>query len=630
MLRLATALLAVLWALPLTAQPVAREAEACTALQTRAASGLENAFAGLVTDPADPPGIHRDALQRSLQTRREVAAEAVRCVEYARGNACRIVAPAEAGNVTARTVAVRTASDEQLLEVLWFTWGADAWHISDRNTYTYDAAGNLTRSVWQSWNATTQAWENSSSYAIRYDAEGRDTEWATYTWNAQRGAWDGVRRNEYTYNAAGDLTGYAGYTWSQADADWVGEFRYQDTLDDQGRWIESVNYVWDALPRVWVHESRAQATYAGDHLAEYVASEWDLATQAWKTTRRSTFAYDGSGNVQEDVFYVWSAGAWLPNTRTTYAYDAAGLKTGSQTFGYMSGTWRLSSRSVVARSGRLTTETWQWLNAGQWQLTSKSEQAVDDAGYDVFYASYSYDVATQRWKGDYKREYAYDEQGYRTLVATYRDWDGAAQTWIGDYKYEYAYDTRGNRTVFAHFRGWDASAGDFVGVVRFEYSYDSASLYTGSLSYAWQAASRTWVPDGRDAYQIENGRTVSSLHEWWDAPAQRWENKWRSEYRYGTQTDVSAPDAPDAPAITLWPNPASEAVSMRLHVPGGVQAHVTFFDALGREVKNLHAGQLAPGEQVLSVPVAALAPGLYHVRVQWEGHAEARSFVVAR
>jgi len=76
-------------------------------------------------------------------------------------------------------------------------------------------------------------------------------------------------------------------------------------------------------------------------------------------------------------------------------------------------------------------------------------------------------------------------------------------------------------------------------------------------------------------------------------------------------------------------NPARGATAVRLSVDRPQAVRAELVDALGRRLAVLHDG-LASGTVDLAVDASALAPGVYAVRAQGEGWAEAVRLTVVR
>ena len=81
-------------------------------------------------------------------------------------------------------------------------------------------------------------------------------------------------------------------------------------------------------------------------------------------------------------------------------------------------------------------------------------------------------------------------------------------------------------------------------------------------------------------------------------------------------------------AVALAPNPARTTATVRLPaVPGAAQATLTLLDALGRVMRTQRVALAAAGATA-EVPLAGLAPGLYHLRVQAGGQQAGQPLVV--
>lgn len=80
--------------------------------------------------------------------------------------------------------------------------------------------------------------------------------------------------------------------------------------------------------------------------------------------------------------------------------------------------------------------------------------------------------------------------------------------------------------------------------------------------------------------------------------------------------------------LAVFPNPAHTAATVQLPaVPGTTQATLTLTDALGRAVRTYQVPLPAAGATAV-LPLAGLAPGFYHLRVQAGGQQAIRALVV--
>jgi hypothetical protein len=94
--------------------------------------------------------------------------------------------------------------------------------------------------------------------------------------------------------------------------------------------------------------------------------------------------------------------------------------------------------------------------------------------------------------------------------------------------------------------------------------------------------------------------------------------------------EAPAPDA--AEALTLRPaapSPFTGRTAIRFHLDAPAQVRLEVSDALGRRVHLVEAG-FGAGEQRVVLDGAALAPGVYHVRVEAAGRVQTQRIVRAR
>ena len=79
----------------------------------------------------------------------------------------------------------------------------------------------------------------------------------------------------------------------------------------------------------------------------------------------------------------------------------------------------------------------------------------------------------------------------------------------------------------------------------------------------------------------------------------------------------STPNEPDPSgldlALAVWPNPSTDAATVRVSLDAPASARVVVFDVLGREVAVLHEGELGAGPHAFPL-ASALPAGTYVVR----------------
>lgn len=165
--------------------------------------------------------------------------------------------------------------------------------LKNRTTdYVYDPNGNLLSNVTQLY-SDTEGWRNSS-------------------------------RRFYTYDSNGSplSTVYQNFI---DPAGWVNDRRYLRTYDATGNILSSVSEKWNGS--TWILNNALYFTYdAAGHVLTRTTDEF----------YRTTYAYDGAGNLLSEIWMSYEFGIWKVSTRILYVY---GFSPGEQLYGMMYQTW---------------------------------------------------------------------------------------------------------------------------------------------------------------------------------------------------------------------------------------------------------------------------------------------------
>lgn len=98
-----------------------------------------------------------------------------------------------------------------------------------------------------------------------------------------------------------------------------------------------------------------------------------------------------------------------------------------------------------------------------------------------------------------------------------------------------------------------------------------------------------------------------------------------------TPTPAETVADPDALALSApAPNPARGAVRVRYTLPTPGPVHLDVFDALGRHVATLAAGEQPSGAHTALLDASSLAPGVYLVRLSHDGNTRMQRLTVGR
>jgi len=71
--------------------------------------------------------------------------------------------------------------------------------------------------------------------------------------------------------------------------------------------------------------------------------------------------------------------------------------------------------------------------------------------------------------------------------------------------------------------------------------------------------------------------------------------------------------------IMLYPNPVQERINIRLNLDEEGLATMSLFDILGNDMKISKTIEVNEAMEIMTVPIATLRPGMYLVKVQFQG-----------
>jgi YD repeat-containing protein len=191
-------------------------------------------------------------------------------------------------------------------------WSNGQWAGVNRDTFTYDANGNMLTYLLEDWSNGQWMFHQRSTFT--YDANGRMLsdlfEWAN-------GVWVYPSRITYTYDVDGKMLASLGERWngqwmngSPGSGQWEISTRGTNTYDAQGRMLSWLYEIWDGH---WTKYRYNAYTYDanGNKLTD-LWEEWSWSTGQLVDGSRWTFMYDAQGSVTSAWHDTWLKSSWTP------------------------------------------------------------------------------------------------------------------------------------------------------------------------------------------------------------------------------------------------------------------------------------------------------------------------------
>lgn len=198
-----------------------------------------------------------------------------------------------------------------LSEVIQYNWGGGMWRPSTKGIATYSGT-TLTQMLEQSYTGTV--WQDSRRTLYSYNGSDQITEILTQNYT---GSWVNALRTTNTYSG-GNLTQTINESWDGNN--WIHTRRYDYQYDGSNNQTHEQGYNW--VSDDWSLTDSDTMKYSGNQLVEEVNVNIGPIINS---VTRTTYEYDGAGNLIEDILYFDFFGTLQPGTRTTYYYSTSGI-----------------------------------------------------------------------------------------------------------------------------------------------------------------------------------------------------------------------------------------------------------------------------------------------------------------
>lgn len=489
----------------------------------------------------------------------------------------------------------------------------------------------------ESWNSGASDWDANERWIVSYEND-TPTE-LRFQERTQTGAWADTARALASYDMSDRLT------------------------DCTFQFVDSGAYV-DAI--------RTLLSYNSAGLLEVeIAQRWDTTAASpngtWINTQRSTYAYDGSGNVTERIDDFWDTNAqtWLRSSRTENTYDASNRRT----------------VQVVQNAD----------GSGGWINSERTENSYGPDGLTQT-VEQVWDLFFQTWQDD--RRTVFSSPSADTERETDQVWTGA------NWENEERRTTQLNADTLPEeetVETWTGS--EWINADRTQNSYatiDGTQKLEQSLEQTWVLGSGTWLNDSRITLSYSGIIPVemASFGAWsTDARALlRWQTAsetnnagfdvhhradadvvWRTlgfvesnvsggttsdpqSYRFRTdplppgvhhfrlrQVDLDGTASLTDPVLVSIrmteafrlplpaPHPISGPTTISFAIDEDTEADLALYNLLGQRVITIHRGPVpAHVEQSLSLDTSGLATGRYILRLQVGNRIKTRPITVVR
>jgi len=397
--------------------------------------------------------------------------------------------------------------------------------------------------------------------------------------------WDKSSKDQYIYDASGRWITGIYYNWNKVSNGWVNATKDDYTYNANGKWDVATSYKWNTT---WDKDAKQEFTYnAGGYATQIIFYDWSVSGNDWVKDTKFVLTYNADNTAKEFTVSNWSTTAndWVNSIKYEYTYT--------------------NSKLTLVLASSWDTDVSQWENAMKYDYEY-------DAGGKVTKNTYSIWAGTD-WMFMMKYEYTYDANN-RIATETRSDWNFLTN-WVYVEMYELKYDGNGNNTEYYTYK-WENSqwAKQTKELTTFDLNYTYADLILPSgYSVFFSPYTLATASGGLN-------KPLQDIEYDWKTGATDWSNKSKTIYYYsaGPGTGVVEQKADDASAITIYPNPVTNAFNLNTS-EATVQIYV--FDLSGSLLLSKQISGSDP------VDVSFLSGGVYMAKIVTDKATVTRKFV---
>ncbi len=237
-----------------------------------------------------------------------------------------------------------------------------------KNSYTYDAQGNVTEQIRYEWDAKLNDWKymiksestydgngnrlsqlfrtyidstnlvNSSKYEAQYNSANKPTSEQWFAWDVQENKWVENVRHTYQYDGNNMRTQEVVENYNRASNKWENceKVEYKNASKSEAN---VTTYIWK--DGQWVERTNDLYTYDKDGRQIGIVYQAKDSTNAWKPFSKKEFEYDNRGNLTNEIGYKMTPeGEWTNMIKITTSYDQFGNRRSAFTYQPQGNVWR--------------------------------------------------------------------------------------------------------------------------------------------------------------------------------------------------------------------------------------------------------------------------------------------------
>ncbi|HEY1032894.1 MAG TPA: T9SS type A sorting domain-containing protein [Flavipsychrobacter sp.] len=378
---------------------------------------------------------------------------------------------------------------------------------------------------------------------------------------------------------------------------------------------------------VWVQGNGTQWQHI--NAAGYIDTAWVLGIAApgspLEYSWRNIFAYDSKGRYTDKWEERWNktSTAWSISEHIVYTYDGDDLQE-MQVARLLANGWSNDIRKRYTYQAGLPDSIieYQWQNSA-WVHTASVYYHYNSAGNVDTIGNY--DVVNSRIRN--KTVFMYDAGNKVETTCTFSTISG---NFIQTDSVVFRYRTDGRPdTIYNYSLLSQPHHTMRPGVYTvFAYSGGTGVRVDTMVKMGWNDANQLYVPTVREIWSYNTGnQLVQYLVDGYHEPSSTWQYMNEIRYYYEDVTTGVKPLGKFSAWFSLYPNPAADVLMLLFKQTDMTPCIFSIHDAMGRLQRTW---QPQHGQQVHTIPVSDLQPGIYTLTLSNGVERQSQQFVVAR
>lgn len=338
-------------------------------------------------------------------------------------------------------------------------------------------------------------------------------------------------------------------------------------------------------------------------------SDWDTGTSTWIFNEIDYYVYDPVGNQIEDstIYYDDILFTWVPDGKTKTLFSPINLpiQRNHWTWDEVNTEWDNSTRNIYTHNNidQLTETLHQFWNTGlvDWGNSTKTTNEYNSQNKIQKNHFYNWNGGGSYWTLSQVVDFYYNSFGNPTSIYNYII-DNITYVQELSYKIELSYDIDQYLIEYLYL-GWNDNQSIFFPLYKVEYNNDATGNKLIEILSMWNSGTNDWDSMFKYTYtyDINNNLTEKFYYEF-NSP--NWDPIYRSQYFYTNMTSVS--ELEDPLTFHLFPNPASETLTIEFYNSPSELESISIFNSIGEKVITT-----SDINQSTSIDISQLPQGLY-------------------